>query len=57
MSSSNQVDVKMEDALPGARTDIYHRAVSFFDATFACDLGSHQVAIADSFGVFRPGFF
>jgi len=46
----------MKHRLPGARTDIEHRAISVFDGALAGNLSSRKMATSDEFGIFGRGF-
>ncbi len=55
-ASAEQVDVKVEDRLPGAGADVEDGAVSLLNVTLARDLGGSEMAATDDFGVVRLGF-
>ena len=56
-ASAKQVDVEMEDGLPGAGADVEDGAVALLDVALAGDVGGGEVAAADQFGVGGFGFF
>lgn len=55
-ASTEQVDVQVEDRLPGAGADIEDGAVPLLNVALARDMGGGKVAAADDFGVVRLGF-
>src|ERR1700733_880130 len=57
MTSSDQVDVKVENRLSRIGTDVEHGAISFFNAAVARNLGRREVTAADQFSFFRCRFF
>jgi len=50
-ASAEQVNVQVEDGLPGAGADVEDGAVSLLDVALARYLGGGQVATADDLGV------
>jgi len=48
--------VQVKNRLPGPRTHVEHGAVAVFDATFPCNVGSHEMALADGLGIVGHGF-
>ena len=53
MPSADQVNVQVEDGLPGSWTYIEHRTVAIFDRSLAGNLGCHQVTATDYLGILR----
>ena len=48
--------MKVEDGLSGSGADVENRAISVLDFALACNIGRHQMAVADDLGVGTFGF-
>src|SRR5579859_3306136 len=56
-TSAQQMQMQMKHRLPSSRTYVEHRSIAVLDLTFAGDVRSNEMALADNLRVLGLGFF